>query len=249
MRRRVVAGNWKMNKTPSEAVHLVNILRDKIDRADIDVVICVPTINLLAVAESLLHTNIKLGAENLHYENCGAYTGETSATMLKEIGVQYVIVGHSERRNYFKENDSIVNKKVLKALEHGIKPILCVGESIEEREDGITIEKIRIQVKKGIKGCTSKQVEDIIIAYEPIWAIGTGMYATTNQAQEVCYAIRQCISEKYGEAVANKTRILYGGSVSGDNAKELFEMEDIDGGLVGGASLKEEFVNIVNISD
>lgn len=246
MRKRMVAGNWKMNKTPREAVDLVNLLKDKIDKEDIDVVLCVPAINLIAVAESILHTNIKLGAENLHYENCGAYTGETSATMLKEIGVKYVIVGHSERRSYFKENDVIVNKKVLKAFEYGIIPIVCVGESLEEREDGITIEKIRIQVKKALKNLTDKQAESVVIAYEPIWAIGTGKHATNEQAQEICFEIRKCIGEMFGEKVSEKTRILYGGSVNGKNANELFAMPDIDGGLVGGASLKEDFANIVN---
>ncbi len=242
----MVAGNWKMNKTPREAVDLVNLLKDKIDKEDVDVVLCVPAINLIAVAESILHTNIQLGAENLHYENCGAYTGETSATMLKEIGVNYVIVGHSERRSYFKETDLIVNKKVLKAFEYGIIPIVCVGESLEEREDNITVEKIRIQVKKAMKNLTDKQAENIVIAYEPIWAIGTGKHATNEQAQEICREIRRCVGEIFSEKVAEKTRILYGGSVTGKNASELFSMPDIDGGLVGGASLKEDFANIVN---
>ncbi len=246
MRKRMVAGNWKMNKTPREAVDLVMLLKDKIDREDIDVVLCVPAINLIAVADTIMHTNIKLGAENLHYENCGAYTGETSATMLKEIGVSYVIVGHSERRSYFKESDEIVNKKVLKAFEYGITPIMCVGESLEEREDAITVEKIRIQVKKGLKGLTDKQAENVVIAYEPIWAIGTGKVATNEQAQEICHAIRECLTEMFGKDIAEKTRILYGGSVNGKNADELFAMPDIDGGLVGGASLKEDFANIVN---
>ena len=242
----MVAGNWKMNKTPREAVDLVNLLKDKIDKEDVDVVLCVPAINLIAVAESILHTNIKLGPENLHYENCGAYTGETSATMLKEIGVKYVIVGHSERRSYFKETDAIVNKKVLKAFEYGIIPIVCVGESLEEREDNITVEKIRIQVKKALKNLTDKQAENVVVAYEPIWAIGTGKHATNEQAQEICHEIRKCIGEMFSEKVAEKTRILYGGSVTGKNADELFSMPDIDGGLVGGASLKEDFANIVN---
>lgn len=243
----MVAGNWKMNKTPREAVDLVNLLKDKIDKEDMDVVLCVPAINLIAVAEAILHTNIKLGAENLHYENCGAYTGETSATMLKEIGVNYVIVGHSERRSYFKENDTIVNKKVLKAFEYGIVPIVCVGESLEEREDNITIEKIRIQVKRALKNLTDKQAENVVVAYEPIWAIGTGKHATAEQAQEICFEIRKCIGEMFSEEIAKKTRILYGGSVNGKNAEELFNLPDIDGGLVGGASLKEEFANIVNV--
>ncbi len=246
MRKKVVAGNWKMNKTPKEAVALVELLKDKIDRDDVDVVLCVPAIDITVVAEAIKGTNIKLGAENLHYEDSGAYTGEISAPMLDEVGAGYVIIGHSERRDYFKERDDAVNKKILKAFEYNITPILCVGESLAEREDGITIEKIRMQVKKGIKNCTDEQAKKIVIAYEPIWAIGTGKHATNEQAQEVCSEIRKCVAEMYSDAVAQETRILYGGSVNAANSAELFAMPDIDGGLVGGASLKEDFAVIVN---
>lgn len=246
MRKKVVAGNWKMNKTPKEAVALVELLKDKINRDDVDVVLCVPAIDITVVADAIKGTNIKLGAENLHYEDSGAYTGEISAPMLDEVGAGYVIIGHSERRDYFKERDDAVNKKILKAFEYNITPILCVGESLQEREDGITIEKIRMQVKKGIKNCTEEQAAKIVIAYEPIWAIGTGKHATNEQAQEVCSEIRKCVAEMYSDAVAQQTRILYGGSVNAANSAELFAMPDIDGGLVGGASLKEDFAVIVN---
>ncbi len=246
MRKKVVAGNWKMNKTPKEAVALVELLKDKINRDDVDVVLCVPAIDITVVADAIKGTNIKLGAENLHYEDSGAYTGEISAPMLDEVGAGYVIIGHSERRDYFKERDDAVNKKILKAFEYNITPILCVGESLEEREDGITIEKIRMQVKKGIKNCTDEQAAKIVIAYEPIWAIGTGKHATNEQAQEVCSEIRKCVAEMYSDDVAQQTRILYGGSVNAANSAELFAMPDIDGGLVGGASLKEDFAVIVN---
>lgn len=246
MRKRIVAGNWKMNKTPSEAIELVNLLKDKADSKEVDVVFCVPFVNLIPVKEALKGTGIKVGAQNLHFENSGAYTGEISAPMLKEIGVDYVVIGHSERRAYFAETDETVNKKIHKAFEYGITPIVCVGESLEEREDNITIERIRTQVKTGLKGLTAEQAEEIVIAYEPIWAIGTGKVATKEQAQEVCESIRKVFAEMYGEDAAAKVRIQYGGSVTGASAPELFAMADIDGGLVGGASLKEDFINIVN---
>ena len=247
MRKRIVAGNWKMNKTPSEAVELVKLLKKKADSDEVDVVFCVPFVNLMAVGEELKGTNIKLGAQNMFYENSGAYTGEISAAMLKEIGVEYVIIGHSERRAYFAETDETVNKKILKAFEYGLTPIVCVGETLEEREDDITIEKISTQIKVGLKGLTEKQASKIVIAYEPIWAIGTGKVATKNQAQEVCSQIRDVMAKMYGDEVAYKVRIQYGGSVTGNSAPELFAMPDIDGGLVGGASLKEDFINIVNV--
>ena len=245
MRKKIIAGNWKMNKTPSEAVELCNLLKDKVNTDAVDVVFCVPFVNLVPVIDALKGTNIKVGAENLHFKDSGAFTGEISAPMLKEIGVDYVIIGHSERRQYFGETDETVNLKVLKAFEYGITPIVCVGETLEEREDDITIEKIAIQIKKGLKGLTAEQVEQIVIAYEPIWAIGTGKVATKEQAQEVCAAIRNVLGNVFGKEVAEKTRIQYGGSVTGASAPELFAMEDIDGGLVGGASLKEDFANIV----
>ncbi len=245
MRKRIIAGNWKMNKTPSEALELCALLKDKVNTDAVDVVFCVPFVNLVPVKEALKDTKIKIGAENVHFENSGAYTGEISAPMLKEIGVDYVIIGHSERRQYFAETDETVNKKVLKAFEYGITPIVCVGETLEEREDNITIEKIRIQIKKGLKNLTKEQAEKVVIAYEPIWAIGTGKVATKEQAQEVCSAIRNVLADVFGADTANKTRIQYGGSVTGASAPELFAMEDIDGGLVGGASLKADFENIV----
>ncbi len=246
MRKRIIAGNWKMNKTPSEAIELVNLLKDKADSKEADVVFCVPFVNLIPVKEALKGTNIKVGAQNLHFENSGAYTGEISAPMLKEIGVDYVVIGHSERRAYFAETDETVNKKIHKAFEYGITPIVCVGESLDERESNITIERIRTQVKTGLKGLTAEQAAEIVIAYEPIWAIGTGKVATKEQAQEVCESIRKVFAEMYGEDAASKVRIQYGGSVTGKSAPELFAMADIDGGLVGGASLKEDFINIVN---
>ncbi len=241
MRKKIVAGNWKMNKTPKEAVALAEMLKPKVATDNSQVIFCVPYVDLIPVAEVLKGTNILLGAENLHFEDKGAYTGEISAPMLKEIGVKCVVIGHSERREYFAETDETVNKKVVKALEYGLLPIMCCGESLAEREDGITIEKIRIQIKKGMKGLSKDDAKKVVVAYEPIWAIGTGKVATTEQAQEVCHAIRVVLGELFGEDTAQEISILYGGSVSAGNAAELFKMEDIDGGLVGGASLKEDF--------
>ena len=235
-----------MNKTPAEAVELAKMLKDKVNTDEKDVVFCVPAIDIIPVGEVLKGTNIALGAENVYFEESGAYTGEISPLMLKEAGVKYVIIGHSERREYFGETDETVNKKVKKVLEHEMTPIMCCGETLTQREMNITIEHIRIQIKKGLYGLSASDAEKVVIAYEPIWAIGTGKTATSQQAQEVCAAIRQVVKEIYGEATAEKIRIQYGGSVNGKNAAELFAMNDIDGGLVGGASLKEEFENIVN---
>lgn len=246
MRKKIIAGNWKMNKTPAEAVELAKMLKDKVNTDEKDVVFCVPAIDIIPVGEVLKGTNIALGAENVYFEESGAYTGEISPLMLKEAGVKYVIIGHSERREYFGETDETVNKKVKKVIEHGMIPIMCCGETLTQREMDITIEHIRIQIKKGLYGLSASDAEKVVIAYEPIWAIGTGKTATSQQAQEVCAAIRQVIKEIYGEATAEKIRIQYGGSVNGKNAAELFAMNDIDGGLVGGASLKEEFEQIVN---
>lgn len=246
MRKKIIAGNWKMNKTPAEAVELAEMLKDKVNTDEKDVVFCVPAIDIIPVGEVLKGTNIALGAENVYFEESGAYTGEISPLMLKEAGVKYVIIGHSERREYFGETDETVNKKVKKVLEHGMIPIMCCGETLTQREMNITIEHIRIQIKKGLYGLSASDAEKVVIAYEPIWAIGTGKTATSQQAQEVCAAIRQVVKEIYGEATAEKIRIQYGGSVNGKNASELFAMNDIDGGLVGGASLKEEFEQIVN---
>ena len=235
-----------MNKTPAEAVELAKMLKDKVNTDEKDVVFCVPAIDIIPVGEVLKGTNIALGAENVYFEESGAYTGEISPLMLKEAGVKYVIIGHSERREYFGETDEMVNKKVKKVLEHGMIPIMCCGETLTQREMNITIEHIRIQIKKGLYGLSASDAEKVVIAYEPIWAIGTGKTATSQQAQEVCAAIRQVVKEIYGEATAEKIRIQYGGSVNGKNAAELFAMNDIDGGLVGGASLKAEFEQIVN---
>ena len=246
MRKKIIAGNWKMNKNHNEAVELINSLKSGIDTDKSDVVVCVPFVDLMAVSEAIKGTKINLGAQNMHFEESGAYTGETSPAMLKELGVKYVILGHSERRAYFGETDEIVNKKVKKALEHNIVPILCVGESLEERELNITIELVRVQVKKAFAGISKEDAKKVVIAYEPIWAIGTGKVATKEQAEEVCKEVRNVIEEVYGKEVADVIRIQYGGSVTGDSANELFNMPNIDGGLVGGASLKDDFIKVVN---
>ena len=245
-RRKIVAGNWKMNMTPSEAVALVNTLKPLVASDETDVVFCVPAIDIIPVVESCKGTNIAVGAENMYYEEKGAYTGEIAPNMLTDAGVKYVIIGHSERREYFAESDETGNKKVLKAFEHGLTPIICCGETLTQREQGITIDWIRQQIKIAFLNVTAEQAKAAVIAYEPIWAIGTGKTATTEQAEEVCAAIRACIREIYDEATAEAIRIQYGGSVNGGNAAELFAQADIDGGLVGGASLKEEFGKIVN---
>lgn len=246
MRRKIIAGNWKMNKTPSEAVKLIEELKPLVANEDVDVVFCVPSIDLVPAIEAVKGTNIAIGAENMYYEESGAYTGEIAPNMLTDIGVKYVIIGHSERREYFAETDETVNKKVLKAFEHGITPIVCCGESLTQREQGITIDWIRQQIKIAFLNVTCAQAKEAVIAYEPIWAIGTGKVATNEQAEEVCAAIRACIAEIYDEATAEAIRIQYGGSVSAGSAPELFAMPDIDGGLVGGASLKPDFGKIVN---
>ena len=245
-RRKIVAGNWKMNMTPSEAVKLVEELKPLVVSEDVDVVFCVPAIDIVPVVEVAKGSNIEVGAENMYFEEKGAYTGEISAAMLVDAGVKYVILGHSERRDYFKEDDALLNKKVKKAFEAGLTPILCCGETLEQREMGITLDWIRTQIKSDLVGVTADQVASMVIAYEPIWAIGTGKTATSDQAEEVCGAIRECIKEIYDEATAEAVRIQYGGSVNAGNAAELFAKPDIDGGLVGGASLKPDFGKIVN---
>ena len=245
-RRKIIAGNWKMNMTPSEAVALVETLKPLVQTDEADVVFCVPAIDLIPVIEAVKGTNIEVGAENMYYEEKGAFTGEISPNMLTDAGVKYVIIGHSERREYFAETDETVNKKVLKAFEHGLTPIICCGETLTQREQGITLDWIRMQVKIAFQNVTAEQAKQAVIAYEPIWAIGTGKTATTEQAEEVCAAIRACIGEVYDEATANAIRIQYGGSVNAANAAELFAQPDIDGGLVGGASLKVDFGKIVN---
>ena len=246
MRKKIVAGNWKMNKTPKQAAELCALLKDKVNTDKVDVVFCVPAVDIATVVEAVKGTNIAVGAENMQFEESGAYTGEIAPAMLTEMGVKYVVIGHSERREYFGETDETVNKKVKKALEHNLVPIMCCGETLEQREMGINIEIVRMQVKAGLYGLSADDVKKVVIAYEPIWAIGTGKTATSEQAQEVCCAIRQVVGEVYGKETAETVRIQYGGSVNGKNAAELFAMADIDGGLVGGASLKEEFASIVN---
>ena len=241
MRKKIIAGNWKMNMTPSEAKSLCETLVPLIKGTKNEVVFCVPAVDLTTVVKAVKGSGIKVGGENIYFEDKGAFTGETSADMLLDAGAKYVILGHSERREYFKETDADINKKVLKALEKGLVPILCCGESLEQREQGITIDWIRMQLKIALQGVSADQAKGMVIAYEPIWAIGTGKTATTEQAEEVCKAIRLLIQELYDRKTANAIRIQYGGSVNAKNAAELFAEPDIDGGLVGGASLKADF--------
>ena len=246
-RKAIIAGNWKMNKTPKEAKELLNAITPLVKDAGCEVIACVPYVDLATALEATEGTNVKIGAENCHWAESGAFTGEISTGMLKEMGVEYVVLGHSERRQYFGETDETVNKKIKAAFENGLKPIVCVGETLEEREAGKTVEKITKQTELALEGLTKEQVENTIIAYEPIWAIGTGKTATSEDANNSIKEIRNKIAEIYGQEVANGVIIQYGGSVKSTNAKELFSMSDIDGGLVGGASLKaEEFSKIVN---
>lgn len=236
-----------MNKTPKEALELIEMLKPLVgENEKTEVVFCPPFVSLVLAAQAVKGTNIKIGAQNMYYEENGAYTGEVAPEMIKECGCEYVILGHSERRGYFGETDEIVNKKVLKAFEHDLKPIICVGETLEQREQGITVDLVRMQVKIALKDVKPEDAKKAVIAYEPIWAIGTGRTATSVQAEEVCGAIRQVVSEIYGEEVAEEIRVQYGGSVNAGNAAELFAMPNIDGGLVGGASLKADFAKIVN---
>lgn len=246
MRKKIIAGNWKMNKTPSEAVALINELKPLVQNEDVDVVFCVPAIDIIPAMEAAKGSNIAIGAENMYYEESGAYTGEISPAMLVDAGVKYVVLGHSERREYFAETNETVNKKMLKAFEHGITPIICCGETLEQREQGIAVDFIRQQIKIAFLNVTADQAKKAVIAYEPIWAIGTGKTATSDQAEEICAAIRECIKEVYDEATAEAIRIQYGGSMNAGNAAELLAKPDIDGGLVGGASLKPDFGKIVN---
>ena len=245
-RKKIIAGNWKMNMTPSQAVELINTLKPLVANDEVDVLLCVPAIDIIPAMEAAKGSNIMIGAENMYFEEKGAFTGEISPAMLDDAGVKYVIIGHSERREYFAETDETVNKKVLKAFEHGITPIICCGETLTQREQGITLDWIRQQIKIAFQNVTAEQAKTAVIAYEPIWAIGTGKTATSDQAEEVCGAIRACIAEVYDEATAAEIRIQYGGSVNAGNAAELFAKPDIDGGLVGGASLKPDFGKIVN---
>ena len=247
MRKKIIAGNWKMNKLPNEAIAFIEELGPLVKNTQNEVVLCVPYTNLFYSLLTAQGTNIKIGAQNMHYEEKGAYTGEVSGEMLKSIGVEYVIIGHSERRQYFNETDETVNKKVKKALEVGLKPIMCVGENLEQREKGEASKIVTTQTKLGLEGISSEQVKNVIIAYEPIWAIGTGKTATKEDANETITWIRKEIEKIYGKDVSDCVIIQYGGSVKSSNAKDLFEMSDIDGGLIGGASLDaNEFSKIVN---
>ena len=238
LRKAVIAGNWKMNKTATEAAELIDALIPAVKDADCEVVICTPYTSLCTAVEKTKGTNIHVGAENVHFEASGAYTGEISAAMLVDLGVEYVIVGHSERRQYFAETDVTVNKRALAALNAGLKTIICVGESLDQREQGVTEELVRMQTKIALQGVTAEQLKNVIIAYEPIWAIGTGRTATADQAQEVCAAIRQVVGEVYGAAAADALTVQYGGSMNAKNCDELLGKPDVDGGLIGGASLK-----------
>ena len=246
LRKAVIAGNWKMNKTPAEAKVLIEEIAPLVKNAVCDVVVCVPYVDLCTALETTKGTNIHVGAENCHWEPSGAYTGEISAPMLKAMGVEYVIIGHSERRTYFGETDVTVNKRVRAALDNGLKVILCVGEYLEQREQGITAELVAMQVKIALGGVSAEELKNIIVAYEPVWAIGTGLTATADQAEKVCAQIRATLASLYCEDCANAVTIQYGGSMNAKNAKELLSKENVDGGLIGGASLKApDFAAIV----
>ena len=245
MRKPIIAGNWKMNKTPVEGAALVNELKPLVENAECDVVVCVPATDIYAVAEAVKGSNIHLGAQNVHFAESGAYTGEISADMLLALGIEYVIIGHSERRQYFGETDETVNKRTLTALNKGLIPIVCVGETLEERETGKTEEVLSRQVIEGLKGV--EDVSKLVIAYEPVWAIGTGRTATSEQANETIGYIRKVVAENFCPKCAAAVRIQYGGSMKGSNAKELMAQPEIDGGLIGGASLKAgDFALVVN---
>lgn len=247
MRKKVIAGNWKMNKLPNEAIEFIEKLSELVKDTQNEVIICAPYTDLFYTLMQAQGTNIKIGAQNMHFEESGAYTGEVSGEMLKAIGVEYVIIGHSERRQYFSETDGTVNKKIKAAFKNELKPIVCVGETLEQREQGITEDIIKTQTKLALDGLSRTQVKNTIIAYEPIWAIGTGKTATSEDANNSIKVIRKEIEDIYGKDVAEEVIIQYGGSVKSKNARELFETSDIDGGLVGGASLDaEEFSKIVN---
>ena len=236
-RKAIIAGNWKMNKTATEAGLLLDDLIPLVKYAGCEVVVCVPFTDLKTAVDKCAGTNVHVGAQNVHFEKSGAYTGEISADMLVDLGVEYVVIGHSERRQYFAETDETVNKRTRAALAAGLKPIVCVGESLTQREQGVTEELVRMQVKIALKDITAEEVKNVIIAYEPIWAIGTGRTATADQAQEVCAAIRKVVGELYGADIAEGMTIQYGGSMNPANAAELLSKPDVDGGLIGGASL------------
>ena len=244
----IAAGNWKMNKTASEAVEFVNALNERVADANTEVVVGVPFVCLPGVVAAVKGSNIKVAAQNMHYEEKGAFTGEISGPMLADLGVDYVIIGHSERREYFAETNETVNKKAHAIFKYGMTPIICCGESLEQREQGVTADHIRYQIKVALLGLSAEQVSSLVIAYEPIWAIGTGKTATNEQANEVCAIIRETVKELYNSEVSEAVRIQYGGSVNAKNAAELFAMSDIDGGLVGGASLKLDDFEVITKS-
>lgn len=246
MRKPIIAGNWKMNKTIAEAVEFANEVKDKINNDKVEAVICAPFLALKDLKETTKGSNIKIGAQNMHFEESGAFTGEVAPAMLKEIGVDYVVIGHSERREYFNETNETVNKKVLKALEHKIDPILCCGETLEQRENGETKSVCKVQIEKALESVTKEDLVKVVIAYEPIWAIGTGKTATAEDANDVIAYIREVVANLYGE-LANEVRIQYGGSVKPSNVTEIMNQSDIDGALVGGASLApSDYVELVN---
>ena len=246
MRKPIIAGNWKMHKTIAEALEFVNEVKDRVNNDKVEAVICAPFTLLKDLKQATKGTNIKIGAQNMHFEEKGAFTGEISPLMLKELDMDYVVIGHSERRQYFNETDETVNKKVLKALEVGIDPILCVGETLEEREAGNTKDVCKVQVEKALEKVSKEDLAKVVIAYEPVWAIGTGKTATSEDANDVIAYIREVVANLYGE-LANEVRIQYGGSVKPSNVAEIMNQSDIDGALVGGASLEaNDYVELVN---
>jgi triosephosphate isomerase len=247
MRKPIIAGNWKMNKTIKEAVEFVNEIKNKVEDTDVEVVLCAPATMLKDMKEAAKGTNVKIGAQNMHFEESGAFTGEIAPAMLKEIDVDYVIIGHSERRQYFAETNETVNKKVLKALEVAIRPIMCCGETLEERETGKMEDVVKEQIVAGLKDVSADRLQDVVVAYEPIWAIGTGVTASSEQANDAIAFIRGLVKELYNEEVSEQLQIQYGGSVKPANVEEIMNQSDIDGALVGGASLKtDSFMDLVN---
>ena len=246
LRKAIIAGNWKMNNTPAQTTALINEMKPLVADADCEVVLCIPFVDIPAAVEAAKGSNIKIGAENVHFKDSGAFTGEVSADMLLELGVEYVVIGHSERRTYFGETDQTVNLRTLKALEKGLKPIICVGETLEQRELGYTETLLKYQTKMALTNVTADQLKNVVIAYEPVWAIGTGKTATADQAEEVCAFIRATIAKLYTQADADAVTIQYGGSMNDGNADELLSKTNVDGGLIGGASLvAEKFAAIV----
>ena len=247
-RKTIIAGNWKMNKTPAEAKALIEEMKPLLSKTKwCEMVLCVPFTDIQAAVKAAKGSKIAIGAENMHFEKSGAFTGEISADMLTDLGVEYVVIGHSERRQYFAETNETVNKRTKAALAGGLKPIICVGESLDQREQGVTEELVRMQVKIALNGVTADELKNVVIAYEPIWAIGTGKTATADQAEEVCAAIRKVVGELYGEDAAKALTVQYGGSMNPKNAEELLSKSDVDGGLIGGASLKaDQFAVIVD---